>query len=39
MIPCIIIINILKCNDTVLNRTKHKAYLNGGTVEHQLVVY
>ena len=25
-------------NDTVLNRTKHK-YLNGVTMQHQLVVY
>ena len=24
---------------TVLNRGKHKTYLNGGTMQHQLVVY
>ena len=26
-------------NDTVLNRTKHKTYLNGETMQYQLVVY
>ena len=29
----------LQCNDTVLNRTKHKKYLIGGTMHHQSVVY
>ena len=29
----------LQCNDTVLNRTKHKKYLIGGIMHHQSVVY
>ena len=27
----------LQCNNTVLNRTKHKKYLIGGTMHHQSV--
>ena len=37
MIPYIII--ILYHNDTTLNRTKHKTYLNTGTMQQHLVVY
>ena len=29
----------LYCNDTILDRTKHKTYLNEGTMQNQLVVY
>ena len=29
----------LYCNDTVLNRIMHKTYLNGGTMQHQSLVY
>ena len=25
----------LLCNDTVLNRTTHKTYLNGGTIDNK----
>ena len=37
MIQCIII--IYSVNDTVLNRTEHKTYLNSGTMQHQSVEY
>ena len=31
--------NILQCNDTVLNGTKHKTYLNGRIMQHQSPLY